>query len=127
MQGQAVPQGGVLGQAPELAHAALAPSLLLRPWIQSYISRVNIPNKEAYCLRQEVPVVGRLIHLLPFWEEVIQADHWGQVVICHRYAIELFPTLVKYRGSGMLKLHPLDHTPGLKRLFCQFKHNIHHI
>ena len=42
----------------------LAPSILLQPWIQSYIARVTLQNKDTYCLREEVPVVGSLIHFL---------------------------------------------------------------
>ena len=58
MQSQAVPQGGVAGQAQELV-----PSLLLQPWIQLHISRVNLPNKVTYYLRQEVPVAGIAYHI----------------------------------------------------------------
>ena len=54
----------------------LAPSLLLFSWIWSYISRVNLTNKDTYYLREEVPVAGHMIHFLPFWEQVIQAGHW---------------------------------------------------
>ena len=37
--------------------------------------------------------MGRLIHFLPFLEEVIKADHWAVEVICHTYPIRLFQTL----------------------------------
>ena len=66
-QSQAVPQGGVAGQAPVLAHdstGSMSPNLLLRLWIWSHISRVNLPNKDMYYLREEVPVVGHLILML---------------------------------------------------------------
>ena len=69
----------------------LDPSLLLQPWIQSHISMVNLPNKDIYCIR-EVAVAVRLIHFVPFWEEVIHADCWVLVVIHHGYSIDLFQT-----------------------------------
>ena len=69
----------------------LVPSLL-RPWIRSHVSRVNLPNKETYCLSEEVPVAGCLIQYFPFWEEVIQADRWVLEVICQGYSMKLFQT-----------------------------------
>ena len=50
---------------------------------------VDLPLKDIYCLREEIPVAGRLTYFLSIWEEVIQADHWVLEVIRHGYSIEL--------------------------------------
>ena len=50
---------------------------------------VDLPNKDIYCLKDEVPVVGRLMHFLSFSEVVIQADHWVLEVIHYGYSIEM--------------------------------------
>ena len=40
-------------------------------------------HKDTYCLKEEIPVAGRLLHFLPFWEEVIQADHEVSLALCN--------------------------------------------
>ena len=40
---------------------------------RSPISRVDLPNKDTYCLRKEIPVASCLIHFVPFWKEYMQA------------------------------------------------------
>ena len=109
MQGQAVSQGRVVGQAPELAHASTGSQS--PPPAMDYVIHLKgqLPNKDTYCLGEEVTVAGHLIHFVLFWEEVIQADHWVWVVICHGYSIELFHPPPNQRGSGMPNLHLLDH------------------
>ena len=50
---------------------------------------LNLPHIDTYCLKEEISVAGHLVHFLPFWEEVIQADHWVLDIIRHGYSIEL--------------------------------------
>ena len=45
-----------------------------------------------HCHRPEIPVSGCLAHFLPFWREVIQADHWVLEVVSQGYAIKLLWT-----------------------------------
>ena len=35
----------------------------------------DLPHRDTYCLKEEIAVAGRLVHFLPFWEEIIQEDH----------------------------------------------------
>ena len=44
---------------------------------------------QRHCFKEEIPVVGHLVHFLPFWEEVIQADRWVLEIIRYGYSIEL--------------------------------------
>ena len=81
---------------PELEHAIAG--FKSPPLTMDSVVHLNLPNKDTYDLREEVPVVGHLIHFLPFWEEVIQANHWVLEVICHGYSIKLFKTT--HRNTG---------------------------
>ena len=52
---------------------------------------VILPHRVTYmyCVKEEIPVAGRLVHFLPFWEEVIEAEHWVLWIICQGCSITL--------------------------------------
>ena len=50
---------------------------------------VDLQYRDTYCLKKEMPVAGHLVHFLPFWEEVIQADCLAVEINRHGYSIEL--------------------------------------
>ena len=52
------------------------------------VPSVDLPFRDTYCLKEEIPVAGHLVHFLPFWEEVIQANHWVLEIMRQGYFIE---------------------------------------
>ena len=70
-------------------------------WWTPLVFPVDLPLKDIYCLRDEIPVAGHLTYFLPFWEEVIQADRWVLEIIHHGYSIELIrpPQLLGFRHT----------------------------
>ena len=53
---------------------------------------VDLPLRDTYCLKEEIPLADHLVHFLPFWEEVIQADHLLLEIIHQGYSINLVQT-----------------------------------
>ena len=56
------------------------------PWTSSFTVLAKLQHWDILCHRSEILVAGRLAHFLPFWREVIQANHWVLEVISQGYS-----------------------------------------
>ena len=90
------PRSDSVPQARVEPQGRLAPTRCLTtapsPWTSSAFVLAEHQHWDILCRKPEIPVAGHLIHFLPFWQEVIQADNWLLEVVSYGYSVELLQT-----------------------------------